>query len=487
MIATTSSGDHNTWTPSPRSIEEVIQQLKPEQGCRLDELRLCWREPRTKNDSMGLLTKKNVASLEKAIQKTPSRINHLSIGWKHGGNRKSLINLLQLFVNHADTPALQPVNSIELVLTSWIPDTVLIQMLLPYASRLGTLHIQATRMKVRSAKPNPFRWKNTYQSVHAVDYVLEEESVAKIFANPKLASALTTLTSLSLVDCDVLDEDIDILVKHLWQRSKICAVESLSLRSNRHMSPAALQKVAQAPVSKSLDLSLCDISNLGASALARAFAADNQLGWRQKNAVILGDFVVSGNYRVDERGFAALCRVVPYQVRHWNMSYCDISDHQSLVILQELVTPLSLVTIPLQELTLRGLKVSNPVTCQVVQTILRNNCSLIKLSIDDPKYPMPISFSNLQIIVEGLKHHYSLRELQLDMRPRRVQEMTREVRHVHDALEMYLLLNRAGRRILQNDNQFDKGAWVQALFKARLSGRLDVLYWLLRNSVVHLF
>ena len=487
MMATTSSGDQTTWSPSPRSIEEVIHQLKPEQGCRLDELRLCWREPRTKNDSMGLLTKKNVVSLEKAIQKTPSRITNLSIGWKHGGNRKSLIQLLQVFVNHADTPALQPIDSIELVLTSWIPDTVLIQMLLPYASRLGSLHIQATRMKVRSAKPNPFRWKNAYQSVHAVDYVLEEESVAKIFANPKLASALTTLTSLSLVDCDVLDEDVDILVKHLWRRSKICAVESLSLRSNRHMSPAALQKVAQAPVSKSLDLSLCDMSNLGASALARAFASDNRSGWRQNNSVILRDFIITGNYQIDDRGFAALCRVVPHQVQHWNMSYCDISDHQSLVILQELVAPLSFTTLPLEELTLRGLKLSNPMTCQVIQTIFRNNCSLIKLSIDDPKYPMPISFPNLRIIVEGLKYHYSLQELQLDINPRRVQEMTAEVRHAHDTLEMYLLLNRAGRRILQNDNQFDKGAWIRALFKARLSGRLDVLYWLLRNSVVHLF
>ena len=481
------------WTPSPRSVEEVTQLLQPEKGCRLNELKLCWREPRTKNESVGLLTKRNVASLERALKKTPSRITRVSVGWKHGGDRKSLIKLLQVFINEAHAPPLQPVDSIELVLAAWVPDSVLVQMLLTYASRLESLHIQATRMKVRTTKPNPLRFKNAYQSVHAVDYVLEEESVAKLFGNPKLANALTGLTSLSLVDCDVLDEEVDILVNYLWQRARASAVETLSLRSNRHMSPSALQKLAQAPVSHSLDLSLCDITNSGASALARAFASENRIGWRQRNSVVLKELTISGNYQIDERGFTALYSVVPYQVQHWNMSYCDITENQSLVILEELTTPLSLPTIPLQELTLQGLKMHSPAACQVIQSILRGNRSLTKICISDPKYPTPISVPNLQIIAEGLRYHYGLQELELDMRPLKVEELLSkemegdEVRQVHDAFQFYLLLNRAGRKMLQNSDQFDKNAWIQALFKARLSGRLDVLYWLLSNSVVYLF
>lgn len=481
------------WSPSHKSVEEITQLLKAEQGPRLEELKLCWREPRTKNESVGLLTKKNVAGLEKAIKKTPSLITHLSLGWKHGGDRKSLIQLLQVFINHSNAPALELVDSVELVLATWVPDSTLLQLLLLYASRLKSLKIQSTRMKVRTTKAKPDLFQNTYQSVHAIDYVLEEESVAKIFTNPKLTDALTSLKSLSLIDCDVLDEEVDIVIAFLVLRSEgkvngASTIENLSLRSNRHMSPDALQKLVQAPVSHSLDFSLCDIKNLGVTALARAFAPDNRESWRQQNSVILKKLIISGNYQIDERGFSQLCRSVPYQVQNWNMSYCDITDHQSRVILQELVTPLLLPSTPLQELTLQGLKINNPVACEAIQRILLNNRSLTTLVMNDPKYPNPTSVPNMRTIADGLRHHYGLQELQLDMRPLRAKETKCGVLlQVVDTFEFYLALNRAGRRMLQNSHQIDKAVWVEALLDASLSGRLDVLYWMLSNAVVHLF
>lgn len=495
--STTNFSDSVTrkWSSAPKSIEEITELLK-EQGSRLDELNLLWREPRTKNDSVGLLTKKNVAGLEKALKKTRSRINQLSIGWKHGGDRKSLIRLLQLFMNLAEEPSLQPVDSIELVLASWVPDAVLLQLLTPYASRLKCLHIQATRMKVRTIKQHTLEFKNIYQSVHAVGDVLEEESVASIFGIPELANSLTLLTSLSLKDCDVLDEDIDVLGKFLWRRAGTVgtgAIKHLSLRGNRHMGAAALRKIAQAPVSHSLDMSLCDIGDSGANALALAFAPDNPSGWRQRHGIRLEELVLSGNYQIDEHGFTRLCRIIPNQVQRWIMSYCDITDHQSLVILQELVAPLSSPTCLLKELTIQGLKIGNQEACETIRSILQSNRSLTKLCVDDPKYPTFVSTPKLKVILEGLKEHYSLKVFELDRRRWKAHDfLSQETKltvewQVYDAFEFYLLLNRAGRKILQNSDEFDKRAWVRVLCQARLYKRLDVVYWLLSNSVITLF
>jgi len=396
---------------------------------------------------------------------------------------------------------------------AWVPDSVLLQLLMVYGPQLKELHIQNTRIKVRHPANKPECFKNVYQSVHAVQYVLIEESVAKLLGDPHLTSQLKQLTSLALVDCDILDDEVDLLVRFLWLHSVQAgkALESLSLRSNRHMSPASFQKLCQAPVSHRLDLSLCDIKNKGGQAIAHAFESGS--GWRQKHNVILKELVLSGSYQLDEFGFRPLASVVPHCVQKWDLSYCDMNEHQTQELLNELKHQLeeiptavsgnhyappntTITSCPLQELIVQGAKMNNPEACRAIQSILQTNRSLVKIRLDDPKYPQPLSIPNLQLIVEGLEHHYGLQEFALDLHSMRRQvqlspseEKCMEACTVRDSLDYYLILNRSGRNILQKDDDygFDKEAWFSALLKARLSRRTDVLYWFVRNSVVQMF
>ena len=479
----------NKWSAPLRTVEEVTELLQPSHGFRLDELKLCWYQPQNKNDGKGLLTKRNIAALEKALKKTPSRFLSLSIGWKHGGNRKHLVQLLQLFIRSGSLPAMQTLESLEIVLDAWIPEPILLQLLVTQASHLKKLHIQATRMKVRT-KNDTFVGKNVYQTLHSADqYVLREQSVAQLLLAPALSKNLKQLKSLSLIDCDILDEDVEVLVQFLWQRP--IPVDNLNLRSNRHMSPESLQSICEAPVVEKIDLSLCDIGNGGALAMERAFAADNRVGWRQNNGKWLKELVMCGNYQLDHIGFVALCRTILAHVEHWNLSYCDMTEHQTLSILETFIHSLPPMDGPLREVTLQGAKVGNEEACQAIGQLLRHNRTLVHIRIDDPKYPMSIPSQYLKYIVDGLHHNYVVQDLYVDMfrtkQPERGSKEEEEDRLIRDGLTFYLLLNRSGRSILQSDRQVNKEEWIQVLGKARWTRRLDVLYWLLRNCVVQMF
>ncbi|CAB9524205.1 expressed unknown protein [Seminavis robusta] len=493
------------WLPPLRTIEEVTKLLKPDNGPRLNEIKLCWRDPQLQDmrnptsssaTSKAVLHKKKIAALEKALKKSPSKIERISVGWKHGDQRKSVIQLLQVFIHQAKAPALQQLQSMELVLVTWIPDTVLLQLLLPHAHKLRSLHIQATRIKVRT-KPKKMVFKNTYQSVHAVDsVVLQEESAAKILATPRLADQLTNLTSLKFIDADVLDPEVNIIVRFLWRHYSRHGIEHLSLRSNRHMTPAALKQICQAPVSKTLDLSLCNIKILGAKAIADALGngdRNKNHSWRQRHGIILQELALCGNYQLDEQALIHLCQVCPYQVRHWNLSYCDMNEHKSLVVLRELTPALVRKDCPLTELTLQGSRINNSEACRYIQHILKYNRSLTALRLDDPKYPHYLpSKPLLETIVQGLHHNYGVQELTLDVRWIRLyHNHGPPADPIQNEMDFYLYLNRAGRKLLQaNDDNLllhSKEAWIETLVKARHTGRMDVLYWLVRNGVMHLF
>jgi hypothetical protein len=479
-----------------RTLEETTKLLKASNASALvEDLRLCWREPgQIKKDSIsaGLLHKKNLASLERALKKTPSSIKSLSVGWKHGGSRKPLIKLIELFAHRSGWTALQDLESIELVLATWVPDTTLVQLLMPYASQLKTLHIQATRMKIRTKKPLSF-FKNTYQTVHSVAYVLEEESVVKLLATPTLASQLTNLTTLSFVDCDILDAEVEILVRFLWHYYWRHGLRNLNLRSNRHMSPRAIQRIVQAPVSGRLDLSLCDITNAGAVAIARAMHPGNRAAWRQQHNVVLEELSMRGNYRLDERGFVPLARICPNQIQQWDMSYCEWNEHQTLLLLEEMTPSTMARSCPLKALILEGARINNAEACHSIRTLLQTNRSLVKLSFQDPKYPMPISLPHLNTLLQGLRSNYILQELDVDLHSlKRQQQMYPQTyataSQLYNEMNFYLELNRAGRVLLQQeDDSEQREATMVALLKARQSGRLDVLYWLLRNGVATMF
>jgi hypothetical protein len=490
-LPSTPSGS-TKWSPPLRTLEEVVCLLKPHQGPRLKELSLCWHDsPKlqvgethsSSSNSRKILHKKNLAALNDALQKTPSRITKISIGHKHGDNRKGVLRLLQVLVAQAKSPAFkQTLESLELVLLTSVPDQLLVDLLLAYAPQLRSLHIQATPLQKKTPLP-PAKavFKNAYQTVHAVDYLysLQQESCLTLLAHPQLAPQLVNLTSLKFIDDNVTDREVDILVTFLWRKFPQTGIQTLSLRSNRHMTPSALAKICQAPVSVCLDLSLCDVKHAGALAMAHALT---QGSWRQRQHVILQELIMAGNYQLEQESFVALCRACPYQVKHWNLSYCDMTEHKSLVVLRELLPVLTRsADCPLQQLTLQGCQINHPQACALLVTILQHNRSLTALRLNDPKNPRYLDPAMLQTLVQqGLKHHYGIKELALDVRRQSSN---------NDEMDFYLSLNRAGRHILQDQNQLmhSKQAWILTLAKARHSGRFDVLYWLLRNGVIHLF
>ena len=225
-------------------------------------------------------------------------------------------------------------------------------------------------------------------------------------------------------------------------------------------------------------------------------------GRHRPDTPTLKEFILCGNYQLDHRGFVALTKVIPHNVEHWNMSYCDMSEYQTLATLQELNVQCNDATCPptLTALTLQGAKMCNEDACEALAHLLNMNRSLVRITIDDPKYPLPsLSTSLLAILVEGLQYNYGLTQLQLNLSPLGQQQRTNrrryttatslrqaleEERTVRDTLDFYLELNRAGRKILQDEHHHDRHQMLQAIQKARLSSRrLDVLYWLIRNSL----
>ena len=119
------------------------------------------------------------------------------------------------------------------------------------------------------------------------------------------------------------------------------------------MSPRSLQRIVHAPVSGRLDLSLCNITNGGALAIARALQPDNRANWRQQHNVTLGELSMCGNYQLDEVGFVALARTCPNQVQQWDASYCDWNENQTFLLLEEMTPSLLPPSCPLKELILQ--------------------------------------------------------------------------------------------------------------------------------------
>jgi hypothetical protein len=147
---------------------------------------------------------------------------------------------------------------------------------------------------------------------------------------------------------------------------------------------------------------------------------------------------------------------------------------------------------PLTQLTMQGFTINNSQACAILATILQYNRSLTSWRLDDPKNPRFLTSTEFQTIIQqGLKHHYAIKDLVLDVGP----SSSRSKLLLRQEMEFYLCLNRAGRQLLQQDNNVlvqSKQAWIETLARARhwSSGgqqRIDVLFWLIRNGVNHLF
>jgi hypothetical protein len=164
--------------------------------------------------------------------------------------------------------------------------------------------------------------------------------------------------------------------------------------------------------------------------------------------------------------FEKLAEVCLRHLKHWNVGFCRLSNDQVHRILELLedekcrLKSLSMLGIPQ---TLKG---------PLLERALVHNKSLLSLHL----YPLgllcPKRDKILPFVERGLSRNYRLQDLQSGYRS--------------PLQDLYLHLNCAGRvELLRQGDDDDHEDWAKIL--SRASAKPDVMYWLLRNGVDHLF
>lgn len=507
---------------------DVLTRLKDN---KLIELRLGCQETAQLSPNVRVFS-----SLSKALKANTS-LRRIRIGWhwqRH--QRDGLYNLLGVLAKSIRAHQLQ---SIKITLNDWIPAAVL-DTFLQHQTALSTLDLQAVNIRhVHKRKGGTSDYREASQRTDATDSVRSTDSfstrakrrptksrrgkhrITDSFASSSTsdgASARTstvvpilldgffqnhqyqTLSELKLVDCGLTDDSVLELCKHILPTTR------LSVRGNRKItwkSACALVEKAQS----CLDLSLCDLDSFDLVQISRA------VGQREE---IMEELFFCGNYRMGLPGVRALFDVCPFKVEHVDISYSDLSEAMTLLVLQKL-SDLGEADIYLQRakptvlkrLVMHGCMPSSDDGLRLLLSLLQHSSLPLRaLAINDPKNERKyISADRMLEIALAMKDNYEMEELEFDFH--RNQQQQRAWKQI----EYWQQMNRAGRRLLRpslgseasakmkkashpllhrhkpNDKdevavayRKDKDDWIGLLIGVQEVDEFDSLYWVVRNS-----
>lgn len=149
-------------------------------------------------------------------------------------------------------------------------------------------------------------------------------------------------------------------------------------------------------------------------------------------------------------GTEALVALVQPQVcRHverLDISYCDITDSRTVLILQglQLMRTVPADEIMLREISMQGAHVSNAKALDALVDLLQRNLPLRVMRLNDPgSKAVGLTGAQLTTVATGLKDNFEVEEFLVD------DCCTRSERErVWPALDFYLKLNQCGRRLL---------------------------------------
>jgi hypothetical protein len=478
--------EHLRWKPPFLRQKRISTAEEP---TTLDDL--CWRLKHNEltklkvgfgeeNDDY-LTSTRNAEKLERALRHNTS-LRHVAIGWRHS-SRDAMCILVRAVAKYTRLVSLQ------LILDDWLPESLLRLLVHNQATTLETLDIRCVQVlrrnplgklcceitvpasyseSVRSTSTSSTRSSSQRGATKTIpdrfSSTCDHCIISRVLIQLR-GSYFPRLKSLQLHDVGMQDSHAVMLADFLHIRG---GLEELVVRSNRSLGPHGVSILCQAPITKTLDLSLCDMDPKTAAALAPAIAA---------RSFPLGELLICGNYRM---GTPALLRLfqptVCRKLKAINISYCDINDHR----VNEMLSALSSLdqSSRLERLIVNGSLVANERTATSWAQLLEKNLSPLRcIHMNDPKQPKIWSRQQLEILAEGLRNNYELEDLKFD-----TFFQSLELRSILSKIQFYLRLNQAGRRILLlRKNEGDENVdWFDVI--ARGGNDLDVTYWLVRHS-----
>jgi hypothetical protein len=472
----TSNDNANDTHHDPTCLEDLYTRLKRNE---LTEMKLGWR------DSDFMNTRRCVTLLERALKANTSLLT-ISIGWRHR-DRDVFWKVLKLIGRHCGNS----LTSLQLVLDDWVPEVIL-SSVLQQLTNLQTIDIRAVKVLRKNTVTGHVCCDSYWRDPSPVG--CDHSVVSRIIV--RHLHKHEHLKTLKLIDCDMDDRQIILLADFIHMRGGIA---HLSLRNNRTLREHGLSIICQAPVTESLDLSLCDLTGKAACAIAVAISTRP---W------VLGELVLCGNYQIDTRGMLALTsQACCDKLLALDISYCDYSDSKAVDTLVSLKNLDS--STKLRQITMQGTRVASGdatrALCQLLET--ENSLRVVRINDRSRTDSKIMSVQQLRGVVAAVKDNYELEQLELDSHQQLRNDSihnrnapssafsTPEEMVVWQELEFYLRLNRAGRRILRvkgtstrsnktwrsrekKDQDVD---WFDVV--ARCAGDdMDVLYWIVRES-----
>lgn len=409
--------------------DDWIQSLNKQD---LQQLRIGWNIDETWN-------RRRVTILEKALLANRS-LRKVSIGWRL--DAPTVVAILKS-IRHL------PLESLKLILDHPIPESV-----------LKTLLQSQTLLQVLDLRGISVTRRHSLIRNRQDTSLMDTNVVSRIFGRGNFSLMHPHLTELYLVDCGLTDRTAELLADYMHLRG---GLQELSVRSNRALGCKGVQLLVQAPISRKLDLSLCDLGPIEVEALANAL---------QNRQWPLHHLLLCGNYRLDIEGVVAMTQPETLaKLVHLDMSFCDLGDYKTTVLFEALIKARSPT---LQHVTLQGCRLLSNDVVDCLCRLLRANTNIRFLTLDNPASPSGMSLAQLQKVTGCLRDNFHVEELRLD-----------RVRHHEEAycwqqVAFYIRLNQAGRRVLLGGSRAD---WVKAL--SRSNHDMELSYWMVLNSAAH--
>lgn len=480
-------------TDDPKSLNDLVYRLKKNV---ITHLKLGW------HNSQFLKHKSNVLFLDKALTLNKS-VNAISIGW-HIRDREILSLLFQSFSKQCQ------LSYFRLVMDIWIPEDDL-KVFIDSQCKLITIDLRSVEIRRRFLLTKEHYLEHCLDVKHLANeqIVQKTNQVKRITFNPKIRNnnfekrQPTTLHNFSyvvvptcnvienqirevgleqlhLADCLLTEEQVVQLANFIKSRGDISL---LSLRMNKKIGSCGLKAICQAPVRETLDISLCDLKKRHASAIAEGIAARD---------IPLGSLVLCGNYQIGTLGLIALLQQrVCNKLVSINFSYCDVDTYRAFIILQALsnLSPSSI----LREVYMHGADIGNSIVANATRELLQKS-SLRVLKMNDPRNPTKVmNAEQLRRVLSGLRDNFEMEDLDINF----ISSLTEE-RQIWCEVMFHLELNRAGRRILKSQVEYNaksdvgvsriasirqnENDWFQVLCNAGMNEDLSVLFWIVRQG-----
>ena len=422
--------------PEHKDFQMLLQNLTENKlfqfhlGCKEKELR-------SKRDLRLLLkTIENQYLVQLATHKF-SFLDTIKIGWYLPGFAIAPI-IKQVIPYLLQRPA--QVKHLELNVDRWLPKPALIYLV--SWTTLESLTLRGIKIVTHSGS-EPLSKSNEFDLENIIEIV------------PEISP---TLTSLSLIDCDIRTHHITRLCEFLKRKRNL---KLLNLRLNRDIG-GGWEELLSLNV-PALNLSLCDMNSDDGRQLTS--------GLRGKST--LKHLNLSGNYRLTH-AIPELVQVVSTNgLVELDCSYCEIDDATQSEVFRILAEE--------QHCQLRSLKMQGVIiedTEPLINCIYKNT-SLQRLILNHPKNKyIFLKSASVKRVLQAIKENYFLHTFQVNVRSRD--------QHLLNQMEFWFQLNRCGRSILYEGpskvQQRDIKPWITVLDNASKAGDVELMYWLVRHG-----